>query len=785
MTSLENTSASEFLALVYPQGPWALTAIAVEKKQTETRTFYPEDKTALVAWLLFHDKRSNLYWHVNPVIRPVFKKAERTDIKAVCYLHVDVDLEAAEDIAGQRKRILGMLQRPAGTVPPPTCIISSGGGYQAFWRLRDPISIDGNLDLAEDAKRYNQQLEIVFGADNCHNIDRLCRLPGTWNMPDVKKQKKGRTPAIATLVEWNADSSYEQSAFLPAPLPQGDFSQKRTPGVTGNVKRLASVDELSEWGVPDRIKVIVVQGRFPDEKKLSDDSRSAWLFDALCGMVRCSVPDEVIYSVITDPDFRISDSVLELGGSAEKYALRQIERAHEEAIEPWLRKLNEKHAVIGNLGGKCRVIEEVLDPGLHRAKLTKQSFEDFRNRYLNQYVKSGVDKAGNDKMSPVGHWWLAHPQRRQFSCIVFSPRVEVPDAYNLWRGFACAAKPGNCALYWAHLMYNICGNNLEHYEYLVSWMARAVQFPDSQGETAVVLQGNQGTGKGWMARPFGGLFGRHFMQVSNAQHMVGNFNSHLRDTVVLFADEAFFAGDKRHEGVLKTLITEETLAVEGKGVDVETAPNYTHVIMASNNNWVIPAGAHERRFFVLKVGDAARQDTDYFAALEAQMANGGREALLYELLNRDISKFNVRDVPKTDALREQKLLSLGPEEEWWYRKLCDGQLLEGDDGWAEEMRKKPLLDDYADYMRRINAKHRSNETVLGRYLLRVCPGLTTFQANASVEVPLNTEGWTKKVRQRCYFWGFPSLDVCRARWQELYAGGKFENHAVVEKQEEM
>ena len=43
----------------------------------------------------------------------------------------------------------------------------------------EPIPIDGVLAAAEDAARYNKQLELIYGADNCHNIDRILRLPGT------------------------------------------------------------------------------------------------------------------------------------------------------------------------------------------------------------------------------------------------------------------------------------------------------------------------------------------------------------------------------------------------------------------------------------------------------------------------------------------------------------------------------------------------------------------------------------------------------------------------------
>jgi len=54
------------------------------------------------------------------------------------------------------------------------------------------------------------------------------------------------------------------------------------------------------------------------------------------------------------------------------------------------------------------------------------------------------------------------------------------------------------------------------------------------------------------------------------------------------------------------------------------------------------------------VSDAKKQDHAYFAAITREMDAGGREALLHHLLDRDLSSFNVRDVPQTDALADQK-----------------------------------------------------------------------------------------------------------------------------------
>jgi len=114
--------------------------------------------------------------------------------------------------------------------------------------------------------------------------------------------------------------------------------------------------------------------------------------------------------------------------------------------------------------------------------------------------------------------------------------------------------------------------------------------------------------------------------------------------------------------VLKTIITEETLVVEGKGVDAEISPNYLHLLMASNSEWVVPAGPEERRFFVLDVGDDRMQDKEYFRALREGLDAGGSENLLHFLMTYDLSNYEVRAVPKTKALEEQKAHSLGAFE---------------------------------------------------------------------------------------------------------------------------
>jgi hypothetical protein len=50
-------------------------------------------------------------------------------------------------------------------LPKPTKIIDSGGGFQAFWKLKEPVPINGEKALAKDAKLYNKGIEALLGGD--------------------------------------------------------------------------------------------------------------------------------------------------------------------------------------------------------------------------------------------------------------------------------------------------------------------------------------------------------------------------------------------------------------------------------------------------------------------------------------------------------------------------------------------------------------------------------------------------------------------------------------------
>jgi hypothetical protein len=762
-----------FLRKFAPDGLWVLTAITPSKdRTTTTASFSAKEEKECLEWLTKQGAKKNIYFSVNPVRERMSKKAAAEDIANMSWLHVDVDPRAGEDLKAEQQRILGLFKELPKGVPQPTVVVFSGGGFQGFWRLQEPVPINGELAKYESAKLYNVQIELMFGADSCHNVDRIMRLPGTINRPDERKRAKGRVEALTEVVYFT-DAVYPISAFTPAAPVQSKDDKGFSGGVTtlkiaapGNIRRLASLDELGT-AVPNYCKVVIAQGKDPDNpNKYASRSDAVWY--VVCELVRANVPDDTIFSVLTDPGWQISGHILDQR-NPEKSALRQIARAHEFAIDPKLLELNERHAIVEDVGGKCRIIGEVSDGVLNnRTRLSFQSVSDFRIRYLNRTIEVAAGSGSTVKVN-LGEWWLRHANRRQYDTIVFAPEMDVNGSYNLWKGFAYAARPGVCDKFLAHVRENICAGDEGHYRYLMGWMASAVQKPASPGHTAVVLRGTQGTGKSFFVKTFGKLFGRHFLQVADPKHLVGSFNSHLRDCVVLFGDEAFYAGDKKHESVLKMLVTEETITIEAKGVDATASPNFVHLLMASNDEWVVPAGFHERRFFVLDVGTVHRQDNSYFQTIQEELDAGGYEAFLYLLRTYDLTGYNVRALPQTKGLLDQKLLSYTGEKDWWYQKLLAGEILPGK-GWPEYVYTMELTEDFASHTRRYNMSSRGNATRLGLFLRSAMPKGHEFRGRLhGIQEVRTAPGQTEKI-DRPYVYLLPGLDVCRKIWDDKFGG---------------
>lgn len=427
-----------------------------------------------------------------------------------------------------------------------------------------------------------------------------------------------------------------------------------------------------------------------------------------------------------------------------------------------LQELNGSHWAV-SVGGKFRVMSRVDEPvgdGKTTRKVwTSQAASDFCLFHNNRKIEVG------ESVKSVGTAWLEWPQRRTAKGVVFDPARNWPGWLNLWQGLAVEPRPGDWSMMQELARDVLCDSNEGHFRYVLDWMAHCVQFPAERAEVAVVFRGDKGTGKGTLGRAMRDIFGVHGLHISSPSHLTGRFNSHLRDCVLLFADEAFWAGDKASESVLKQLVTEATMMYEAKGVDARSEQNHIHIIIASNEHWVIPAGINgERRFAVFDANNRRQGDRAFFTALNRQMDRGGLQAMLFDLLARDLGGRHPREnVPVTSAMSEQKVRSLEPVPSWWLERLHEGTIPHiGPRPWADgevQCLAQDLQASAEHHLRNIGMRgsRRSVGTQLGQELHLLIPGLRKVRArvpDGRMDVETQHDG-------RAYAYVVPPLAECR------------------------
>jgi len=378
-----------------------------------------------------------------------------------------------------------------------------------------------------------------------------------------------------------------------------------------------------------------------------------------------------------------------------------------------VRRLNERFCGVldaGRFAIFMQDTDDTFDPP--RQVWTRMSREDFRHFHEDERVK--LPDASREVS--VAEVWLKHPERLKYSGIVMDPReTTADDKLNLWRGWAVEPKPGDWSLLRALIDETLCGGDKESGEYVCRWIAFMLQRPWQSPETAIAFRGHEGTGKGTLGRALMQIAGGHGLTVASSAQLAGRFNAHLRNCVFLFADEALWPGQKDAEGLLKQLVTEPVISYEAKGRDIVPGRNLVHLMLASNEKWIVPAGADARRFAVFDVSDNRKGDRKFFGELHKQLADGGLAGMVHDLMALDLEGWHpALDVPRTDALADQKQRSLSAIMKWWQETLSRGQLPTTEvrtDEWADgpvtlgATARTDLLDDCDRYLKRNRVYH--------------------------------------------------------------------------------
>lgn len=340
------TTATGFMDYMFPNGDWTITVIR-GGSGPRTYVFSRDAKPGTgkhisdLQGVIDQNTDANIYYQPNRLTKRMGPgdKAGEKDVAFLDHLQVDIDPLAGEDLQEAQDRILArLLQDRPKAIPHPSVIVFSGGGYQAFWKLKQPQQVDGDVGLITDLKRYSMWLADRLDGDSCFNPAHLMRLPFTTNNPTKKKLEKhpDRKPVQARVMNTDgAGQSYDLSNFKQSQgksrakldIERLDIGAPKTP----KIEDLMMID-----GPSDLLPAIVCRknGKPPSRDDLEPQfdperwaSRSEQQFYVSCHLIRAGMSNEEHLGVLLNPDWGVSESVLEKKHQAHRYAIKQIESA--------------------------------------------------------------------------------------------------------------------------------------------------------------------------------------------------------------------------------------------------------------------------------------------------------------------------------------------------------------------------------------------------------------------------------------------------------------------------
>lgn len=421
----------------------------------------------------------------------------------------------------------------------------------------------------------------------------------------------------------------------------------------------------------------------------------------------------------------------------------------------WIDDFNKRYSP-GMFGNKMVVALRAFDEALRQDRWVLLSYQTFKERHCSDYGTVDYSDKG-PVIKAKGAGWLNHPRRVPNREITFDPgqppALARPGVLNLWTGLAVKTdiKGGTAKPMLDHIREVICRNDPAKTDYIMGWLALLLQRPGDRHEVALVLRGRKGTGKGTLGNLLCRIIGRHALRIQTTKHLVGHFNEHLLDVCFVFADEAFFAGDRSVVGPLNGLITEPTLLIEPKGLSPKVTVNRLSVLMATNSEWVAPMTADERRYAVFDVSDDKAQDHAYFGRLKAWSDRPENlAAFVRHFQDYDLNAFNARRFPETRELAEQRSLSLHKWAQWWGDALTRGSF--GGGRWYPVVANTFLWSSYKAYTehRRMGVYDIESDVSLGKHVKDLVFSWGRINIKDSTSVPRRLAGGWEDGRLEFY-----------------------------------
>ena len=277
---------------------------------------------------------------------------------------------------------------------------------------------------------------------------------------------------------------------------------------------------------------------------------------------------------------------------------------------------------------------------------------------------------------PFINKWIGftHNIRRKDDVDIYPNSIDCPEnIFNLWSPFAMELltepythKQTELTFILNHIKI-LCNNDENVYDYFIKWVAQMIQYPHIKTIMPTFISG-EGSGKGTLFKLFEKMLGNEkvFETTNPSRDVWGDFNGMMCNCFLVNLNELSKKDTMEAEGKIKGLITDNTLAINQKGIPQYKIKSYHRFITTTNKEEPINSSNGDRRNLIIRSSDEKKGDYIYFDTMHKYLEDNDVIRTCYDYFKgiEGMDKFKDISIPQTEYQTNLKELSKSPIEQW-------------------------------------------------------------------------------------------------------------------------
>jgi hypothetical protein len=210
---------------------------------------------------------------------------------------------------------------------------------------------------------------------------------------------------------------------------------------------------------------------------------------------------------------------------------------------------------------------------------------------------------------------FTHNIRRKDDVDIYPNSKDCPEnIFNLWRPFAMELltepythKQPELNFILNHIKI-LCNHDENVYDYFIKWIAQMIQYPHIKTIMPTFISG-EGAGKGTLFKLFEKMLGNEkvFETTNPSRDVWGDFNGMMCNCSLVNLNELSKKDTMEAEGKIKGLITDNTFAINQKGIPQYKIKSYHRFITTTNKEEPINSTNGDRRNLIIRSSDEKKR----------------------------------------------------------------------------------------------------------------------------------------------------------------------------------